>query len=162
VDDIIHEVESLGNRLVLLTGGEPLLQAELGELAQRLLDRNFEVMIETSGAHEVGVLPREVIKIVDIKTPGSGEMQRMKWTNLEQLEAKDAVKFVLVDEADYLFARTLIREQRLAERFEVLLSPAWGQLDPRDLVRWMLRDHIVARLNLQIHKYVWGADAAGV
>jgi 7-carboxy-7-deazaguanine synthase len=162
IDDIVADVERRGVRLVLLTGGEPLLQRDLGALAARLLAQGFEVTLETSGAHDIARLPREIVKILDIKTPGSGEAGRNLWANLLHLDRKDAVKFVLTSEDDYRFALGVIRERALAERTQVLLSPAWGMIDPRDLVAWMLRDHVDARLNLQIHKYVWGPDARQV
>ena len=162
VDAVVADIEARAVRLVLLTGGEPMLQPDLGQLARRLLDRGFEVMVETSGSHDVSRLPREAVKIVDVKTPGSGEAHRMDWQNLARVEPKDAVKFVLTGEEDYRFARRIIEEHRLAGRVQLLLSPAWGLVAPKDLVAWMLRDHVPARLNLQLHKYVWGADATGV
>jgi 7-carboxy-7-deazaguanine synthase len=162
VDEIVAEVRGLGPRLVLLTGGEPLLQRDLPLLAERLLGEGFEVMVETSGAHDIGGLPKGVITILDVKTPGSGEAARNLWSNLDRLGKKDAVKFVVTSEADYRFAADVILKRSLAERTEVLLSPAWGLLDPRDLVAWMLRDRLEARLNLQVHKYVWGPEARRV
>lgn len=161
VDEIVADV-ARGPRLVLLTGGEPLLQRDLPLLARRLLEGGFEVMVETSGAHDVSVLPREAIKVVDVKTPGSGETHRMDWENLRRVEPQDAVKFVLCDEEDYAFARRTLHEFRLPGRVHVLLSPAWGRLDAKDLVTWMLRDRVPARLNVAIHKYLWGPEARGV
>ena len=162
IEEIVAEVKARGVRLVLLTGGEPMLQRDLGALAGRLLADGFEVMLETSGSHDVTTLPREVVKIVDVKTPGSGEAARNLWQNLARLEKKDAVKFVLTGESDYRFALEVIERYALCAQTQVLLSPAWGLLEPRDLAHWMLRDHVDARLNLQIHKYVWGADARQV
>jgi 7-carboxy-7-deazaguanine synthase len=162
LDEIVAAVVELGAPLVLLTGGEPMLQRELPALARLLLDRGLRVMIETSGAHRLDALPAEVVRIVDVKTPGSGESGRMAWEVLDGLRPRDAVKFVLCDEADYHWAADVIRERRLAERTEVLLSPVHGQLDPAALVGWMLRDRLPARLNLQIHKYIWSPDARGV
>jgi 7-carboxy-7-deazaguanine synthase len=162
LDDIVAEVHRLAAPLVLLTGGEPMLQREIVALAERLLAEGFKVMIETSGAHPVDVLPEGVVRIVDIKTPGSGEVHRVRWDVVEGLRPRDAIKFVLTDEADYRWAADAIRSRDLAAKAEVLLSPVHGQLQPRDLVAWMLRDRLPARLNLQLHKYVWGADAQGV
>jgi 7-carboxy-7-deazaguanine synthase len=162
VEGVVAEVQRLGPTLVLLTGGEPMLQREIGALAESLIGQGYRVMIETSGAHPVDVLPPEVIRIVDVKTPGSGENARVRWEVLDGLKAKDAVKFVLDGEEDYRWAASVIRERRLAERTEVLLSPVHGKLDPKDLVAWILRDRLGVRLNLQIHKYVWGAAATGV
>jgi len=162
VDEIVAEVERLGVNLVLLTGGEPMLQKEIGELASRLLAAGHRVMIETSGSQPLDRLPAEVIRIVDIKTPGSGELAKMRFEILDTLGPRDAVKFVLCDEADYKWAADFIRSRRLADRTEVLLSPSHGQLSAPELVGWMLRDGLPARLNLQLHKYVWSPDARGV
>jgi 7-carboxy-7-deazaguanine synthase len=159
---IVADVAARGVELVLLTGGEPLLQPELPALCTALLQAGHEVMIETGGHRDVSGLPAGVCIILDVKTPGSGEAERMCWENLERLGPGDAVKFVVCDEADYAWAREVIRERRLAERCEVLLSPSFGQLEPRDLVAWMLRDRLPARLNLQLHKYVWSPDERGV
>jgi 7-carboxy-7-deazaguanine synthase len=162
LDEIVAEVGRLGAPLVLLTGGEPMLQKELPSLAARLLEGGYRVMIETSGAHPLDALPADVVRIVDIKTPGSGESHRMHWPALDGLRPRDAAKFVLTSEADYRWASEVIRERRLAERTEVLLSPMHGRLPPEQLVSWMLRDRLPARLNLQIHKYIWSPDARGV
>ncbi len=162
IDEVLAEVAGLSPRLVLLTGGEPLLQRELPELAERLLGLGYDVMVETGGSQDLARLPRGVIRILDVKTPGSGESHKMRWDNLALLEPKDAVKFVLCDEADYRWSVEVARDRCLFGRTEVLLSPVHGRLDPRVLVRWILRDGLPVRLNLQIHKYVWGADVQGV
>lgn len=162
LDEIADEVGRLGTPLVLLTGGEPMLQREIVALAERLLGDGKKVMIETSGAHPVDVLPPEVIRVVDIKTPGSGEGHRVRWDVLEGLRPQDAIKFVVCDEADYRWAVEAIRSRDLAARAEVLISPVHGQLDARAVVGWMLRDRVPARLNLQIHKYLWGEETRGV
>jgi 7-carboxy-7-deazaguanine synthase len=162
LDQITAEVDRLGARLVLLTGGEPMLQREMPALAARLVGAGYRVMIETSGAHPLETLPEEVVRVVDVKTPASGEAQRMRWELLEALRPQDAAKFVLSDEPDYRWARAIIREHDLGRRTEVLLSPVHGQLDPRTLVSWMLRDRLPARLNLQLHKYIWDPEARRV
>jgi 7-carboxy-7-deazaguanine synthase len=162
LDEIAAEVRHLGAPLVLLTGGEPMLQREIVALSERLLADGYRVMIETSGAHPVDVLPPEVIRIVDVKTPASGESHRIRWDVLDGLRQRDAIKFVVTDERDYQWAAEIIRSRDLANRAEVLLSPVHGRLDPRQLVEWMLRDRLPARLNLQIHKYIWGTEAQGV
>jgi 7-carboxy-7-deazaguanine synthase len=159
---ILTAVRDLGTPLVLLTGGEPMLQREIVPLAELLLQAGYRVMIETSGAHAVDGLPAEVVRIVDVKTPGSGEGGRVRWDVLDGLRRQDAVKFVLTSEADYRWAADVVRSRRLDEKTEVLLSPVHGGLDPRDLVAWMLRDRLVVRLNLQLHKYIWSPDARGV
>ncbi|HVZ87602.1 MAG TPA: radical SAM protein [Polyangia bacterium] len=162
VDDIVREVGRLGAPLVLLTGGEPMLQREMPTLAARLLDVGHRVMIETSGAHPLDKLPAEVVRVVDVKTPASGESHRMRWELLTSMRPQDAVKFVLADEPDYRWACDVVRTHELGGRTEVLFSPVHGQLDPKDLVAWILRDRVPARLNLQLHKYVWDPEARGV
>jgi 7-carboxy-7-deazaguanine synthase len=162
LDEILAEVRRLGAPLVLLTGGEPMLQREIVALAELLLADGRRVMIETSGAHPVDVLPEAVVRIVDVKTPGSGESHRMRWEILEGLRPRDAAKFVVCSEADYTWAVEVIRKHKLAERTEVLVSPSHGQVEPRQLVEWMLRDKLPVRLNLQLHKYIWGAEVRGV
>ena len=139
-----------------------MLQRELPALAARLLAAGFKVMIETSGTHGLDTLPPAVVRVVDVKTPGSGETHRVRWDVLDSLRPEDAVKFVLVDEEDYLWAARVISERALGERTEVLLSPVHGRLDPKDLVTWMLRDRVPARLNLQLHKYIWDPEARRV
>jgi 7-carboxy-7-deazaguanine synthase len=160
--EILASVRALGAPLVLLTGGEPMLQREIGILADLLLQAGYRVMIETSGSHAVDSLPEAVVRIIDVKTPASGESGRMRWEVLDALRVQDAVKFVVRDEADYRWAADVIRSRGLAGRTEVLLSPVHGVLDPQQLVGWMLRDRLPARLNLQLHKYVWSPDARGV
>jgi len=162
LDQIMAEVARLGAPLVLLTGGEPMLQRELPELAGRLLEGGYRVMIETSGAHPLDALPAAVVRVIDVKTPGSGEVHRNRPELLRRLRPGDAVKFVLVDEADYRWAAEVIREHALAGQAEVLLSPVHGRLDPKILVEWMLRDRLPARLNLQLHKYIWEPEARRV
>jgi 7-carboxy-7-deazaguanine synthase len=162
LDQILAAVRDLGAPLVLLTGGEPMLQRDLPELAAMLLAGGYRVMIETSGAHPVDSLPSGVVRIVDVKTPGSGESARIRWEVLDGLRPQDAVKFVLTSEADYRWAADVIRSRKLDQRTEVLISPSHGALDPRELVAWMLRDRLGARLNLQLHKYIWSPDARGV
>jgi 7-carboxy-7-deazaguanine synthase len=162
IDSIAAEVDRLGPKLVLLTGGEPMLQWELPALAERLLSSGYKVMIETSGAHPLDTLPAGVVRVIDIKTPASGESTRMRWDLLGALRPQDAVKFVIADEPDYEWARDVIRRHDLGARTEVLLSPVHGELDPQRVVAWMLRDRLTARLNLQIHKYVWPPETRRV
>jgi 7-carboxy-7-deazaguanine synthase len=162
IEEVVAEVDRLGAPLVLLTGGEPMLQRDIVALAEALVGGGYQVMIETSGAHPVTALPAEVVRIVDVKTPASGESHRVRWDVLDGLRPVDSIKFVVADERDYLWAAGAIRERNLAARAEVLLSPVHGQLDPRLLVSWMLRDKLPARLNLQLHKYIWGPETQGV
>jgi 7-carboxy-7-deazaguanine synthase len=156
--------------LVELTGGEPLLQEEVYPLAEELVAAGYSVMIETSGERFTGRLPREVIKIVDVKCPDSGEADTFEMRNLDVLDAKDEVKFVIMTRRDYEFAREFTAQHRLAERVkQVLFSPVfddpagkWHGLEARELVGWMLADGLPVRLGLQLHKYVWDPATKGV
>jgi len=161
-ESIVADVVARGTKLVLLTGGEPLLQPDLPALAAELIARGFEVMVETGGHRDVSAMPEGVCLILDVKTPGSGESAKNHWPNLAHLKRGDAVKFVVCSEADYAWSRRVIDEHQLSSRCEVLLSPSFGVVDPKDLVAWMLRDKLPARLNLQLHKYVWPPDQRGV
>ena len=162
LDEIVAEVERLGQPFVLLTGGEPMLQPDIAALAKRLVDDGRRVAIETSGAHTVDQLPDEVCRILDAKTPSSGESQRMNWKAFEGLRPCDAVKFVIADEVDYKWSVEKIAALGLAGSTEVLFSPVHGKLDVTTLIAWVVRDRLAVRLNLQLHKYIWGADAKGV
>jgi len=162
LEAVAGEVERLGVRFVTVTGGEPLSQDAAKPLIRLLLDRGFDVQVETSGAVDTaGVDPRARI-ILDVKTPGSGEADRMMWSTLERLRPADEVKFVVVDRADYEYARKIIEDGRVPEGTTVLMSPAHGAMSPVDLAGWMIEDGVPARLQLQIHKYIWGSDARGV
>ena len=157
-------------RLVEITGGEPLLQPETPELAQRLLDAGYTVLIETSGERDISELPREVVKIVDVKCPDSGESGKFNLENLEALEKKDEIKFVIASRRDYDFAREFMAEHRLPERVhEILFSPvfadpagAWPGMDARELTEWILAENLPVRLGLQLHKFVWDPAMHGV
>lgn len=162
LDDVVAEVCGFGIRTVEVTGGEPLLQPNVNLLMQRLLDEGYEVLLETSGSRSIADVPDGVHVILDLKPPGSGEVEANLWSNVALLDAGDEVKVVLADEADYVWARDAIATHRIAERCVVLLSPVWGRLDPKDLVAWMLRDHLPARLNLQLHKVIWAPETTGV
>jgi 7-carboxy-7-deazaguanine synthase len=162
LENIVADVRGRGVPLVLLTGGEPLLQPELPALAAALIDAGHEVMIETGGHRDTSALPPGVVVILDVKTPGSGESDRNLWGNLQRLRPRDAAKFVITSAADYDWSKQIIDQHRLPDRTTVLLSPSFGQLEPKDLVAWMLRDRLRARLNLQAHKYVWPPDTRGV
>ena len=162
VDEILAAAKSLSPKLVLLTGGEPMLQREIVALSELLLAEGFEVMIETGGSHPIDALPEAVAKIVDVKTPSSGEAHRMHPRALDSLGPNDAIKFVLGSEADYEWARAFIEKRGLSRKTQVLLAPVHGQVDPKNLVAWILRDRLAVRLNLQLHKYIWGPEAQGV
>jgi 7-carboxy-7-deazaguanine synthase len=160
-EEILAEVARHPCRLVLLTGGEPLLQRELPQLAADLLDRGYEVTVETHGQRSTAALPPEVVRIVDVKTPGSGEVTT-DFAYLDALRPHDEVKFVVCSEDDWRFSLDVIRRHRLAGRVTLLVSPVQGVVDPKDLARWLLESGVEARLNLQLHKIVWGPEARGV
>lgn len=148
---------------VLVTGGEPLLQPAVLPLLRELCDSGKTVLLETSGERDISAVDPRVHRIVDLKPPGSGESHRNRWANLPHLTPRDQLKFVLLDRADYDWAREVIARERLIERAgEVLLSCVHGRLDPRQLVEWVLQDGLDVRVQLQLHKYIWGADAQGV
>jgi 7-carboxy-7-deazaguanine synthase len=159
--EVVEAVARHPSRFVLLTGGEPTLQAELPALARQLLGAGYEVAVETHGQRPLDALPREAVRIVDVKAPGSGEETR-DFGYLDRLERHDEVKFVVASEADWRWSLEVIRRHRLPERAAVLVSPVHGRLDPRDLARWILESGEEVRLNIQVHKVVWGADARGV
>ena len=175
-DEIVDKIQSLSGdfpaatRLLEITGGEPLLQPETPALAEKLLAAGYTVMIETSGERFIGTLPREVIKIVDVKCPDSGEPGTFNVANLEVLGPGDEIKFVIASRRDYDFARDFTRAHRLAERVrEVLFSPVfpdpeghWPGLNARDLVEWILADGLPVRLGLQLHKFIWDPATKGV
>jgi len=155
IAEILAIVSRHPTRHVTVTGGEPLAQKPCHELLTRLCDAGYDVSLETSGALDIGGVDARVARIVDIKTPGSTEATRNLWTNLDLLTPRDEIKFVLASEDDYLWARELLTERRLSARCPVLLSAAWGQVDPASLAEWMLRDGLNARLQLQVHKLLW-------
>jgi 7-carboxy-7-deazaguanine synthase len=160
-EEILAEVARHPTRFVMLTGGEPMLQHGLTELVDELVAREYEVAVETHGQRPLDGLPPAAIRIVDVKTPGSGEVTK-DFAYLDRLMPHDEVKFVVCSEEDFRWSREVVRRHRLEERVAVLFSPAWGQVDPRDLARWLLESGLDARLSLQIHKVVWGPDVRGV
>ncbi|HEX8171523.1 MAG TPA: radical SAM protein [Thermoanaerobaculia bacterium] len=161
LDEVLERVRAYGCRLVEITGGEPLAQSEAFELIARLCDEEYEVLIETSGSIDTTPVDPRAKLILDVKCPGSGEASKNRWENLERLRAHDEVKFVIADRDDYDFARTVIAERNL-ERQTILFSPVWNLLDIKSLAEWMLADRVPARLQTQLHKHIWGAEARGV
>jgi 7-carboxy-7-deazaguanine synthase len=159
VDEIMAEVEKYDCPLVELTGGEPLLQSEIYELATRLADNGHTVLIETGGHRDISRLDPRVIRIMDLKCPASGECEKNLWSNIECLRATDEVKFVIADRGDYEWALVTIRERRLEDRAQILISTAFEMLEPQKAVEWMLEDKLRARFQLQLHKYIWPSDA---
>ena len=163
VDDVVEQVRGFGCDLVEITGGEPLLQGDVYPLMDRLLESGVTVMVETGGHLSIARVPPQVIRIVDVKCPGSGESGRNHWENLGLLTAHDEVKFVIRDRTDYEFARDVVSRHALTGRCAaVLFSPVHGVLAPKDLAEWILEDRLQVRLQLQAHKYIWGADVRGV
>ena len=163
VDDVVQAVEGQGCSLVEITGGEPLLQADVVPLMERLLAAGKTVMIETGGHRSIAGVPEGVIRVMDIKCPGSGEAEKNDWSNLALLTSRDEVKFVIADRTDYEFARDVVTRQRLAERCgAVLFSPVHGELHPRQLAEWVLADRLPVRVQLQLHKYIWDPRTRGV
>lgn len=158
LDQIIGEVEKYGCKLVELTGGEPMLQPEIYELSIRLADAGHTVLIETGGHRDISKLDPRVIRIMDLKCPASGECEKNLWSNLEHLRAFDEVKFVIADRADYEWSLKTIRDHCLEDRVRLLISTAFGMIEPADVVAWMLEDKLRARFQLQLHKYIWKPD----
>ncbi len=168
LEEVIARVEEIGTPLVEVTGGEPLVQASVFPLVSELLERGFTVLVETSGAVDISPLDPRAHKIMDLKCPGSGEMDKNLWSNLEHLTGLDEVKFVVKDRTDYEWTREVIRGRALDERVKngslraLLVSPVWNQIDLEELSGWILEDGLPVRLQLQLHKLIWGPDATGV
>ncbi|AUX21817.1 7-carboxy-7-deazaguanine synthase [Sorangium cellulosum] len=161
--EVLERALSFDTPLVELTGGEPLLQPGSFPLLAELCDAGRTVLVETSGEADVSRVDPRVHKIMDLKAPGSGESHRNRWSNLDHLTPRDEIKFVLADRPDYEWMRSTIRERRLDARGVTLLaSCVWGRLAPRELVRWVLEDGLRVRVQIQMHKVIWGADAQGV
>ncbi len=163
LDAVLDEVERYGCDVVEVTGGEPLLQQDVYPLMQTLLDRGKTVLIETGGHRSIADVPRGVVKVMDVKCPGSGEAAQMDWDNLGRLARTDEVKFVIKDRADYDYARDVVARYALADRVAAIhFSPVHGVLDPKTLSEWVLADRIPVRVQLQVHKYIWSPDTRGV
>lgn len=161
--DVLARALDLGTPLVELTGGEPLLQPGAIPLLRELCDAGRTVLLETSGEADVSCVDPRVHKIMDLKAPGSGESHRNRWSNLEHLGPRDEIKFVLADRADYEWMRATIGERGLGERgLSLLASTVWGKLAAKDLVAWVLEDALPVRVQVQLHKIIWGAQAQGV
>ncbi|MGH8012556.1 MAG: radical SAM protein [Candidatus Binataceae bacterium] len=163
VSSVIAAVADYGCELVEITGGEPLLQKGVHALISALLEIGYTVMLETSGERDISGVDPRVIRIVDIKCPGSGESARNRWSNLAHLGVHDEVKFVLTDRRDYEWARAVIERERLPSRVNaVLMSPAFGELEAVALAHWILQDRLPVRMQLQMHKYIWPPNTRGV
>ena len=163
VEQVVADVDAYECSVVEITGGEPLLQPDVYPLMRQLLDRGHTVLLETGGHRSIAQVPAGVIRIVDVKCPGSGEVEKNDWTNLDVLTQADEVKFVLKDRADYEFAREIVLRHALVGRCAaVLFSPVHGVLTPKDLAAWILEDRLPVRLQLQAHKYIWSPETRGV
>jgi len=163
VGEVMQEVDKYACPTVEITGGEPLLQREVYPLMTRLLETGKTVLVETGGHRSIADIPAGVVRIMDVKCPGSGESGKMDWANLGRLTSRDEVKFVVKDRADYEFARDVVTRENLADRVAaVLMSPVHGVLESRQLAAWILADRLPVRLQLQAPKYIWTPDTRGV
>lgn len=156
VAETLTSIEPYSARYVTVTGGEPMAQAGCPALLKALCDQGYTVSLETGGAMDIAGLDERVIKVMDIKTPASGEVDRNRWDNLGHINARDQIKFVICDHADYEWAKARLAEHRLSERCEVLFSPSHDQLPGRTLADWILADRLPVRFQIQLHKYLWG------
>jgi len=162
VSDVIVKVLEYNCPLVEITGGEPLLQPNVFPLMTRLCDLGKRVLLETSGAVDVSGVDPRVVKIMDLKCPGSGECDKNLYENIRHLDKRDEVKFVIADRADYDWAKRALAEHQLATVCTVLFSPVWDKLPLKTLAEWILADRLPVRMQTQWHKYIWGTDARGV
>jgi 7-carboxy-7-deazaguanine synthase len=168
LDDLVAKCDEIGTKLIEITGGEPLIHRNAFVLARMLIDRGYTVLVETSGAIDVSPLDSRVHKIMDLKCPGSGEESRNLWSNLDQLTARDEIKFVIKDRGDYEWARAVVLNRGLAERKrngtlrEILFSPVWDSVDFQAMAEWILEDRLPVRFQIQLHKMIWGANVPGV
>ena len=153
---VVDEVGRYGTPYVTVTGGEPLAQKNCLPLLSTLAERGYSVSLETSGALDVANVDPRISRIVDIKTPGSGEVGKNRWENLEHLNARDEIKFVLCAEQDYVWSREVLTERRLDRICPILFSPAYGEIEPAHLAEWILRDRLPVRMQIQLHKILWG------
>ena len=162
IHQIIDEVKSYDINLVEITGGEPLLQKEVFPLMESLLKNKFKVMLETSGSLAINNVPAKVIKIIDLKCPGSGEENKNLWENLNHLTSTDEIKFVIADKTDYEWSKKVLQDYELDKKVPVLFSPVFEKLKLKDLTEWILKDNLPVRLHTQLHKYIWDQKTIGV
>jgi Organic radical activating enzymes len=163
LSEILERAQAFGCPLVEITGGEPLLQTNVLPLMTMLADSGLTVLLETSGAHDISKVDPRVHRIMDLKTPGSGECDRNLWSNISHINKRDEVKFVIGSREDYEWSRAVIQEHQLSDRCHaVLLSPIFGRIEPQEIVDWMLADKLHARFQLQMHKFIWPAATRGV
>ncbi|GJL79534.1 MAG: 7-carboxy-7-deazaguanine synthase [Nitrospinaceae bacterium] len=160
--EVVNAVERCGISLVEITGGEPLMQKEAIPLMQTLLEKNYTVMLETGGSLPVKEVPEQVIKIMDLKCPGSGEADKNNYDNLNYLTLRDEVKFVILDRADYDWSKKVLQDYSIHKKAQVLFSPVYDKLNLKALAEWVLEDNLSVRLQTQLHKVIWSKDAIGV
>jgi len=158
LSEILQQVSAYSPRYVTVTGGEPLAQRDCWLLLKMLCDAGYTTSVETSGAIDIRQVDKRVSTVMDIKTPGSGEVDRNRYQNLDLLKRKDQVKFVITDRADYEWSRHFIEENKLAGKFEILFSPVHGELDPAEMAKWIIADNLQVRMQIQLHKYLWGDE----
>ena len=158
LDEILAAVSRYQTKHVTVTGGEPLAQKACPALLRQLCDAGYEVSLETSGALDIAGLDPRVIKVMDLKTPASGEAAKNRWENLQHLGRQDQIKFVICDRDDYAWAKSVMAQHGLAARCELLMSPCFGSLEPRQLAEWILADQLPVRFQLQLHKILWGEE----
>ena len=158
IDDIVAKVATFHSRYVTVTGGEPLAQKRCASLLERLCDKGYEVSLETSGALDICGLDSRVVRVVDVKTPSSGEQDKNLWSNMACLTAQDQVKFVIMNADDYDWSLEVLKKYGLEDRCEVLFSPVHGDLKPVELADWILRDGLKVRFQMQLHKLLWGDE----
>ena len=161
IEDIIHEIQQYDCKLVEVTGGEPLMQKECINLMRTLLNKNYQVMLETGGSLPLNEVPKKVIKIVDFKCPSSNMSKKNDWSIIKDLNSKDEVKFVIADKDDYQWTKKKINQYNLSEQ-TILFSPVHDILDPKILSDWILKDNLKVRLQMQLHKYIWSPETKGV
>lgn len=161
MEEVMARVQSYGCPLVEITGGEPLAQSETFDLITLLCDRGFEVLIETSGSIDIAPVDPRAKIILDVKCPGSGEAGKNRWENLQHLRPHDEIKFVVADRSDYEWVKSVITERRL-NRWPLLISPVWDEMDMKSLAEWILSDRLPARFQTQLHKHIWGPNVHGV
>ena len=162
IDEIIRTLGKYDCRNVAITGGEPLLQEETPLLAEYLINNGYKVFVETNGSVDISGLHPEIIKILDIKCPGSGMTEHIVWDNLNVLSSIDEIKFIVSDYNDYVWAKSVIASHKLPDICTVLIAPVFNRLDPKQIAEWIINDNLDVRLQLQLHKYIWGPDVRGV
>ena len=162
IDEILQKVANFGIHLVEITGGEPLMQDNVYTLMRRLIEKGYKVMLETGGSISLERVPKEVIKIMDLKCPGSGEQEKNNLDNLKLLVPHDEVKFVILDKKDYEWSRDIIKRYKINETARILMSPVFDKLELKEIVKWILKDRLPVRLQTQLHKIIWDKNTIGV